>query len=194
MRRIVLLEHVSLDGYLAGPKGEMDWILVADEMWDYVDPLTANADAAIFGRKTYEMMHYYWPTAGDQPDASAHDKNHSRWLNDATKVLVSSTTEAASWAGRDNVTVVRDDLAGRIRELKQQPGKDMLLIGSVSVARALIGEGLVDEYRLMLNPVVLGEGIRLFPDAGARQTLELVESRALSNGVVALSYVKSDKQ
>ncbi len=194
MRRIVMLEHVSLDGYLAGPNGEMDWIKVGDEMWDYVDPLTANADAAIFGRKTYEMMHYYWPTAGDQPNATEHDKNHSRWLNAATKILVSSTTENASWAGRDNVTVIRDDLAGRMRELKQQPGKDMLLIGSVSVARALIGDGLVDQYRLMLNPVVLGKGMPLYPDGGAKQTLELVESRALSNGVVALSYVTSNPQ
>lgn len=190
MRKITMLEHVSLDGYLAGPRGEMDWISVGDEMWDFVDPLTDNADAAIFGRRTYEMMLSYWPTAGDGPNASAHDKNHSRWLNDATKVLVSSSTQDASWAGRDNVTVVRDDLAGRMQALKQQPGKGMLLIGSVSVARALIGEGLIDEYRLMLNPVVLGEGMPLYPDSGARQQLELVESKALSNGVVALTYVK----
>ena len=194
MRRIVLLEHVSLDGYVGGPNGEMDWIRVGDEMWHYVDPLTANADAAIFGRKTYEMMISYWPTAGEQPNATEHDKNHSRWLNAATKVLVSTTTETASWAGRDNVTVIRDDLAGRMRDMKQQPGKDMLLIGSPRVARVLIGEGLVDEYRLLLNPVVLGGGISLYPDAGAKQTLELVESRALSNGVVALSYVASNQE
>ncbi|HEX5370759.1 MAG TPA: dihydrofolate reductase family protein [Dehalococcoidia bacterium] len=193
MRKIIVMEHVSLDGYLGGPGGEMDWIHVGPEMWEYVDPLTAQADAAIFGRITYEMMLSYWPTAGDGPGATSHDKNHSRWLNDATKVLVSSTTETASWAGRDNVTLVRNDVTKRIREIKQQPGKDMLLFGSASVARALIGEGLVDEYRLMLNPVILGAGISLFPDAGSKQALSLVESRVLEGGVVALSYQKSNE-
>lgn len=188
MRRIVLLEHVSLDGYLAGPNGEMDWIHVGDELWDYVDPLTAAADAAIFGRKTYEMMVSYWPTAGDGPQATAHDANHSRWLNAATKVVVSRTLKTAPWPGFDNVTLVGDDLAARMRELKQQPGKDMLLIGSASTARAFIRDRLIDEYRLMLNPVILGGGTPLFADAGSRQDLRLVSARTLESGVVALHY------
>jgi dihydrofolate reductase len=188
-RKLVLLEHISLDGFLAGPNGEMDWIRVGDEVWDYVDPLTAAADTAVFGRVTYQMMASYWPAAADGQAATKHDIDHARWVNGARKLVASRTLAAAPWGKWDNVTLVRDDFAAEIRARKQQPGKDMLLIGSASLARSLIGEGLIDEYRITVNPVVLGGGAPLFP-GGVMAPLDLclVEARTFASGVVALHY------
>src|SRR5438105_15071532 len=105
MRRLVLLEHVSLDGYLAGPAGEMDWIRVDDEMWEHVHPIVDTADTAVWGRVTYEMMVGYWPTAPDAPNASAHDVHHGRWLNRATKIVFSRTLDSAPWSASAEATV-----------------------------------------------------------------------------------------
>jgi dihydrofolate reductase len=189
-RKIVLLEHVSLDGFLAGPNGEMDWIRVDDqEMWDDVKALTDAADTAIFGRTTYEMMESYWPTAGDGPGASQHDIDHSRWLNNSTVVVVSRTLESARWGASGQARVVKDTNA--LRALKDQPGANMLLIGSASVARECARLGLIDDYRVNVNPVILGGGTPLFPQLTTSRTLELVASRTFAGGVVGLHYTTS---
>jgi dihydrofolate reductase len=139
-RKIILLEHVSLDGFLAGPNGEMDWIRVEDPaMWDDVTALTDAADTAIFGRTTYQMMEAYWPTAGDAPGASQHDIDHSRWLNSSTVIVVSRTLESARWGALGQAQVVKDTAA--LRALKEQAGANMLLIGSASVARECARSG-----------------------------------------------------
>src|SRR3954470_14000335 len=121
MRRIVLLEHMSLDGFLAGPNGEMEWIRVDDDaMWEYVTALTANADTAIFGRTTYQMMESYWPTAGDAPDASQHDRDHSNWLNNSRVLVVSKSMRAARWGATREAEVVRD--VAELGALRAQSG------------------------------------------------------------------------
>jgi len=97
VRKIILLEHLSLDGYLAGPKGEMDWIRVDDELWQHMHPIIDEADAVIWGRVTYQMMHGYWPTAADSPNASEHDKHHGRWVNAATKIVFSNSLQGSTW-------------------------------------------------------------------------------------------------
>ncbi len=188
MRKIVLLEHLSLDGYLAGPNGEMDWIRIDDELWDYIGPLTDEADAAVFGRVTYEMMAGYWPTAADQPTATQHDVDHSAWLKKAARIVFSQTLTEAPWGSWGGSQVIARVDPGQIEALKQQPGKNLLLIGSVSLAREFIAQGLIDEYYLNVNPALLGGGKPLFPDAGTRQTLELVGSRTFRSGVVGLHY------
>lgn len=189
-RKIVLLEHVSLDGFLAGPNGEMDWIRVEDDaMWDDVKALTDAADTAIFGRTTYEMMESYWPTAGDAPGASQHDIDHSRWLNNSSVIVVSHTLESARWGASGQAQVVNDTAA--LRALKDQPGANMLLIGSASVARECARVGLIDDYRVNVNPVILGGGTPLFPQLTTGRTLELVASRTFAGGVVGLHYTTS---
>jgi dihydrofolate reductase len=189
-RKIVLLEHVSLDGFLAGPNGEMEWIRVDDPtMWDDVKALTDAADTAIFGRATYEMMETYWPTAGDAPGASQHDIDHSRWLNTSTVVVVSRTLDSARWGASGRAQVVKDPTA--LRALKDQPGANMLLIGSASVARECARLGLIDEYRINVNPVILGGGTPVFPQLTTARTLELVASRTFAGGVVGLHYTTS---
>jgi dihydrofolate reductase len=187
VRKIILLEHVSLDGYLAGPKGEMDWIHVDDELWDHVHPLTDDADAVIWGRVTYHMMEHYWPTAADAPGASQHDIHHGRWVNAATKIVFSNSLAKTKW---ENTRVVKG-VGKTVTALKQEPGKNILLIGSASVARAFIGLGLIDEYRLTINPVMLGGGAPLFPSERARRDLKLVSSKALASGVLAVHYERA---
>jgi dihydrofolate reductase len=134
------------------------------------------------------MMEAYWPTAGDSPDASRHDIDHSRWLNSASKLVFSITLGSAPWGKSASATLVTGDPAEAVQRLKSEPGADMLLIGSASLARTLIREGLIDEYRINVNPVMLGGGARLFPDAPT-QGLELVASRTFGSGVVGLHYV-----
>jgi dihydrofolate reductase len=188
MRRLVLLEHISLDGFLAGPGGDMAWIRVDEEIWDYVTPIIDAADTAVYGRTTYQIMQSYWPTAASQPDATAHDLHHAAWTRTATKLVFSKTLPAAPWDDTSDATLIREDVAPVIRRLRQESGKDMVVLGSASLARTLITEGLVDDYRLNVNPVVVGSGTSLFPDMTSLQPLRLASCRTFQSGVVGLHY------
>jgi dihydrofolate reductase len=189
MKKVVLLEHVSLDGFVAGPNGEMDWIIVEDEaMWEYVGGLTEAADTALFGRTTYQLMEGYWPTAAESPTATKHDLDHAAWINNATIIVFSRTLEAAPWGHGSSARLIRDDIEEEMRALKQQPGKDMLMIGSASLAQSFMRLGLIDEYRLNVNPVVLGGGKPLFEGIEEQINLKLVGSRTFNSGVVGLHY------
>jgi dihydrofolate reductase len=187
MRKLVLLMHVSLDGYVAGPNGEMDWIRVDEELFDYTQQQTDLADTALYGRVTYEMMDSYWPGAADQPGASKHDIEHSRWYKNAQKFVASRSIMDATG---NNTTFIAEELAETIAKLKQSEGKHILLIGSPSVTRILIQAGLIDIYQLFVNPVLLGRGISLFPELNERIGLELKESKQFANGVCGQCYVK----
>ena len=127
MRNLIFFMHTSLDGFVAGLNGEMDWIKVDDEMFDFVATMTDKADTALYGRVTYEMMQSYWPTAGEQPNASKHDKEHSAWYNKVSKIVLSKTI---SEKGLDNTTVISDQLADNINKIKKQDGKNILIFGS----------------------------------------------------------------
>jgi dihydrofolate reductase len=187
MRKLVLFMHISLDGYVAGPEGEMEWISVDNEMFGYAGRLTDGADVALYGRRTYEMMEAYWPTAADQPGATEHDITHSRWYNKVKKVVVSTTMSDDPAKGRE---VIAADIPGEIRKLKQLPGKDILMFGSPSVAYALMRSQLVDDYWFFVNPVLLGEGIPMFKDIKDRIGLRLKECKTFTSGVVGLHYEK----
>src|SRR4051812_19454406 len=122
MRKIISFMHISLDGFVAGPKGEMNWIKVDEEIFDHVGKRIAETDTALYGRVTYEMMENYWPTAGDAPDASKHDIDHSKWYKKAHKVVLSKTMKGADLK---NTTIISDNLSARINEIKQRPGADI---------------------------------------------------------------------
>jgi dihydrofolate reductase len=186
MRRIVHFMHVSLDGFVAGPKGEMDWIHVDDEIFDYAGARTNQGDTALYGRKTFEMMEAYWPTAADQPNASKHDREHAAWYKKVDKVVLSRTMKSAPPRTR----IVSADLAKVIAELKQGPGKEIVIFGSPGAGHSLMKEGLIDDLWLFVNPILLGGGIPLFDGSQGRVFLKLVESKALSSGVVSLHYAK----
>jgi dihydrofolate reductase len=185
VRRLVLFMHTSLDGFLGGPNGEMDWIDVNDEMFEYAGQRTREADTALYGRVTYQMMESYWPTAGDQPTATKHDLEHSRWYNSVAKVVVSRTMKGVN---PPNTRIVGEGVAAEIIKLKQAAGKDIVMFGSPAVAHALMAENLIDDYWLFINPVLLGKGIPLFKDIKARAALRLVASNVFSSGVVCLHY------
>src|SRR5262245_48519911 len=143
MRKLVLFMHTSLDGFVAGPQGEMDWITVNEEMFEYASKRTNESDTALYGRMTYEMMQSYWPTAGDQPAATRHDIEHSRWYNSVTKVVLSKTMKGANLP---RTKIISDNVANEITTLKQSEGKDILIFGSPSAVHSLMEENLIDDY------------------------------------------------
>ena len=185
MRKVILLEHITLDGFAAGPQGEMNWIHVDDEMFELVGELTDTADTALYGRVTYQMMERYWPTAGDQPGASKHDIQHSNWVNKATKIVFSRTIKETSW---NNTRIISERIGEEINRLKTQPGKNMLMIGSPGTAQTFMQLNLIDEYWLYINPVILGKGIRLFNNIQDQKNLKLLESKTFNAGVIGLHY------
>lgn len=186
MRNIIALAHISLDGFLATRSGDMDFIVFNDELADHSYPLTDSVDLAVYGRVTYQMMEGYWPTAGEAADASAHTRSHAHWYNHVRK-LVASTTMAQSQD--PNVRVVGDDIVAALRVEKDKEGGDIMVFGSPSLARTLDAADLIDEWRLTLQPVILGDGLSLFGKRPQRAPLELRSSKTFSTGVIAAHYV-----
>lgn len=187
MRKIISFMHISLDGFVAGPNGEMNWIKVDEELFDHIGKRIDATDTALYGRKTYGMMEGYWPTAGDEPDASKHDIDHSKWYKSAHKIVLSKTLKAE---GLSNTTVISDNLAERINEIKKAGnGKEILLFGSPTATHALIQQNLIDGYWLFVNPIILGQGIPLFVNVKERTKLNLLTTQQFTSGVTELSYL-----
>ena len=180
--------HISLDGFVAGPNGEMDWIKVDEEIFDYVGKRISKGDTALYGRVTYQMMENYWPTAGDKPTATRHDIEHSKWYKKAYKVVLSRTLKEA---GLTNTKIISDNLSDRINEIKQSRrggSEDILLFGSPTATHSLIQRNLIDGYWLFVNPIVLGQGIPLFVDIKEKIKLKLLNTRQFTCGVTELNY------
>jgi len=185
MRKLVLFIHTSLDGFVTNSNGEMDWIHVDDEIFDYAGNRTDHSDTALYGRKTWEMMDAYWPTAADQPNAGKHEKHHSKWYKQVPKVVLSKTLKGKNLK---NVTIVSDNLKEEIERLKQADGKEIVIFGSPSASHALMEHNLIDEYWLFVNPVLIGNGIPLFKNIQQKTQLRLVKAHPFSSGVVCLHY------
>ena len=177
--------HTSLDGFVAGLQGELDWVKFDDGMFDFVASMTDKADTALYGRVTYDLMQSYWPDAGKKPNASKHDREHSAWYSKVSKVVLSRTI---SEKGLDNTTVISDQLADNINKIKKQDGKNILIFGSPSASHSLLSEGLIDEFWLFVNPILLGKGIPLFKGITETTQLNLIETKTFSCGVIALHY------
>ncbi|WP_413667034.1 dihydrofolate reductase family protein [Mucilaginibacter sp. Mucisp86] len=185
MRNLVLFMHISLDGFAARTDGAMNWIKVNNEMFDYANDRAWAADTALYGRNTFEMMDAYWPTAGDKPNASKHDIDHSIWYNKTLKYVVSETAEQQD---TDKTRFIRGDVKTQVENLKKQDGDEIIMFGSPGLARYLMNKGLIDEFWLFVNPIVLGAGIPLFADTEIK--LKLKKSDTFADGVVALNYIK----
>src|SRR6266498_4103989 len=185
MRKVILLMHTSLDGFVAGPNGEIDWIAFDEELADDVGGITESADTALYGRITYQMMEGYWPTAGDSPTATKHDLEHANWVNNSLKIVFSRSREKTNWK---NTMIIKDDIAEKIADMKNQPGKNLLLIGSASITHVFMQHNLIDEYWINVNPVLLGEGTPLFTNISDRVNLKLVQAKIFAHGVVGLQY------
>ena len=187
MRKLVFFMHSSLDGFVAGPNGEMNWITVNDEIFDFVATMTEQVDTALYGRVTYQMMEAYWPTAGEKPGATKHDREHSAWYKKVARVVLSKTLNET---GLLNTKVIADNLAENINKIKQQPGKNIMIFGSPRASYSLLNLGLVDEFWIFVNPILLGQGIPLFKDVPEIIKLRLLETKTFTTGVVALHYRK----
>lgn len=185
MRPIIQLAHLSLDGYLAGPGGEMDFITFDHEIADYVYPLMRSVDAGIYGRTTWEMMEGYWPSVLDDANATSGEKTHARWYADVKKIVASRTLPART----GHVTIAGDDIVSVIAAAKQQPGGDMMIFASPTLSHALSAAGLIDEWRLTWQPVIVGRGLPLFGGKEPRSKLELRSSNTFRSGVVATHHV-----
>ncbi len=185
--------HVSLDGFVAGPNGEMNWIKIDQEIFDHVGKRISKGDAALYGRATYEMMESYWPTAADKPTATKHDIEHAKWYSQVHKVVLSKTMKGADLT---NTTIISDDLSESINEIKQSRqgvGEDILLFGSPTATHSLMQLNLIDGYWLFVNPIILGQGIPLFEGIKDKTTLKLLTTRQFTSGVTELNYIV-DKQ
>jgi dihydrofolate reductase len=197
MRKIISFMHISLDGFVAGLNGEMDWIKVDEEIFDYVGKRISEGDTALYGRVTYQMMENYWPTAGDKPTATKHDIEHSKWYSKVHKVVLSKTMNPDSYrdAGLTNTKIISDNLSDNINEIKQSRSasggsgsKEILLFGSPTATHSLMQLNLIDGYWLFVNPIILGQGIPLFADIKDKIKLKLLTTRQFTCGVTELNY------
>ena len=179
--------HVSLDGFVAGPNGEMDWINVDESIFDHASARTNEADTALYGRVTYQMIEEYWPTAAQQPGATRHDIEHSRWYNTVDKIIMSKSMKGES---PKQTTVISDNLAEQVNLAKNRKGKNIIMFGSPRAAHWLMKEKLIDGYWLFVNPVLVGKGIPLFADIEQIRKLNLVSSHTFPSGVDCLNYEK----
>ena len=186
MRKVSLLMHVSLDGFVQGPnEWEMDWISYDEELEKYAKDILNTVDTVMWGRVTYEGMAAYWPTVSANPSSSKYEIDHAQWLDNTLKIIFSKSLTKVEWS---NSRLVHDHIADEVAELKRQPGKDMIIIGSPRLAHTFMQLGLIDEYRINVNPVVLGGGVPLFKDIRDRIKLKLLDSKNFRSGVVGLHY------
>jgi dihydrofolate reductase len=182
MRKLVVFNQVTLDGYIADINGDMSWAQKQDAEWNtFVHENARGGGELLFGRITYELMTSYWPT----PYAMQNDPIVAERMNNLPKVVFSRTLDKASW---NNTKLVKGDLAAEIRKMKKEPGENMVIFGSGSIVSQLAPEGLIDEYQIVLNPVVLGKGKTMFEGIKEKLTLKLTKTRTFGNGNVLLCY------
>jgi dihydrofolate reductase len=184
MRKLIVFNHVSLDGYFVDKNGDMSWAKAdhEDAEWNaFVAGNASGESVLVFGRITYELMAGFWPT----PFAIESMPDIAKAMNSMTKIVFSRRLEQASW---NNTTLVKGDLATEIRKMKQKSGGGMTILGSGSIISQLAPEGLIDEYQIVVNPIVLGEGRTMFAGIKEKLSLKLTKTRAFRNGNVLLCY------
>jgi len=190
MRNIILFMVVSLDGFVCGPDGELDWENRDEEVSRYLIPdLLRTVDTMLLGRVLYQGFEQAWPAMAKDPSSPKDLVDFAHWIEDSPKMVFSKTLETVGWKNTSLVSV-RDenDIVQEVKKLKQQPGGDMVLFGGARLAQTFVKLDLIDEYRFKLQPVVLGHGIPLFQDIKDRMNLNLIASKTFDSGVVGLSY------
>jgi len=185
MRKVVLFNMVTLDGFFAGPEGEIDWHNVDQEFNEFAIEQLNTAGGLIFGRLTYQLMASYWPT----PAAKTDDPIVAEKMNQLPKYVFSKTLNAVDW---ENTRLIHGDAATELPKLNDQVGGDLFIFGSANLASSLIRQGLIDEFRVMVNPLVLGSGRPLFENLDQRVRLNLLKTKTFSSGNVLLYYASSN--
>ena len=182
MRKLNVFNLVTLDGYFAGPNGDISWHMVDEEFQELAKAASNSGNTLLFGRKTYQLMESFWPT----PEALKNDPIVAAGMNRSPKVVFSRTLDRAAW---NNTRLVKDDMLAEVRRMKQESGKDLTILGSGSIVSQLAQEGLIDEYQVLVNPVVLGKGRTMFEGIRDEIVLKLANTRAFGNGNVLLTYM-----
>jgi dihydrofolate reductase len=180
VRKVIVSNVASLDGFFESRSKELDWVVTDAEFFDYAKGLLRTVDTLLFGRATYLHMANYWPTA---PVDEIAEK-----MNNLPKIVFSKTLQKAEW---NNSRLVASNIEAEVSRLKGQPGKDMVIFGSAMLASSLLQWGLVDEYRVILQPVLLGSGSPLFRDITEKIRMKLISVRSFGSGVVLASYQKA---
>jgi dihydrofolate reductase len=184
MRKLIVFNHVTLDGYFVSASGDMRWAATGNDDPEYAAFVAENASQGgemLFGRVTYQMMASYWPT----PIADQHNPAVAKGMNSMAKVVFSKTLNEATW---NNTRLLKGDLVAEVRKLKEEDGPGMAIMGSGSIVAQLAQENLIDEYQMMIDPVALGAGRSMFDGIREMLTLKLAKSRTFNNGKVFLCY------
>jgi dihydrofolate reductase len=184
LRKLLVFNSVSLDGYFVDMNGDMSWAhnVNKDEEWDtFVSGNASAGGVLVFGRTTYELMSSFWPT----PMAIQNYPIVAERMNNLPKIVFSRTMDKASW---NNTKLIKDNMAMQVRKMKNESGLDMVIMGSGSIVSQLTKERLIDEYQFVVTPVVLGKGRTMFDGGKERLKLKLIKSRTFRNGNVVLCY------
>jgi dihydrofolate reductase len=176
--------HVSLDGFCAGPGGEMDWIAMNETIFADATALIHTADAAVYGRAVHDMMRGYWPTMLNKPDSP--QVQHARWVEEIPKLTFSRSMPGSDW---NNVQIRRD--VEEVFQDKQQPGKNLVIFGSPRLVHAFLALEAIDEFWIFQNPVMLGAGVP-YLQGGIKTRLKLLSHKPFDNGVMRLHYAKEE--
>lgn len=192
MRKVILSTNITLDGFMAGSNGELDWHFQNwnEEMEKYAYEQLSTMDTILVGRVTYQLMANYWPSAATNPAGTKRGIEFADMMNNYPKIVFSRTLEKVAWK---NSRLVKENIAEEISNLKQQPGKDMIMWGGVGIVSTFTQLGLIDEYRIWVAPVVLGSGMSLCKGIKHRLDMKLLKTKTFSNGVVLLCYEPAKK-
>jgi dihydrofolate reductase len=184
MRKLIAFNHVTLDGYFTGVNSDMGWAHAGNDDAEFNAFVADNASGGgqlLLGRNTYELFSSYWPT----PTAMKNDPIVAEGMNSMPKVVFSRTLDKASWS---NTELVKGDIVSEVQKLKNESGKGMAILGSGSIVSQLAPEGLIDEYQVVVNPIVLGKGRPMFGGIKDTLNLKLIKTRTFGNGKVYLCY------
>jgi dihydrofolate reductase len=182
MRKIVLFNLMTLDGYFEGENADISWHNVDQEFNDFAIAQLKTADMLLFGRKTYELMAAYWPTEEGIKDNPVI----ADLMNQIDKIVFSKSLEKAHW---DHARVISEGLLDEVKKLKSIPGKDVFIFGSADLSSTLIDHDLIDEFRIMINPLILGNGTPMFQNITTKIDLQLLKTKVFGNGNVLLNYI-----
>ena len=186
MRRVVYSTSLSLDGYIDATSGDPSWVVADEELHRHFNELEAEMDMHLYGRRMYELMAGFWPTADQDTTYPPYILDYARIWQAMPKVVFSKSLEAVGWNSR----LVRGDAVAEVASLKQQPGKD-LGVGGLSLASSLASAGLIDEYRLYYVPILLGSGKAAFSELSRRVSLKPIEMREFKSGTILVRYLQS---
>jgi dihydrofolate reductase len=188
VRKVIFKIELTLDGFIAGPNGEMDWVMAnaaSDDNWNDVFDMLGTVDTVLMSRVIYQGFKEFWPAAATNPSSSKSDKQFSHWLDSTPKIVFSQTLHNVEWM---NSRLVKGDVGTEIAALKQKPGGNVVMWGGSKFPQALMNLGLIDEYRINLHPVILGNGKPLFTNIKNRLDLNQMNSKLFKSGTIGLCF------